>query len=190
MRGCEIECGIRRGDTGAAGIVVATPGRGKHLLELKALDVRRLEVLVIDEADRILDLGFSPAVSCAALFFPLKPEGTIGSKHATLARKEAKARTGISPMARQSGKHADGEGQQECCLPRKWVVVCVYAFRDAGGTPARSKAVARSVSVTEPVPRKSSPRKTWGCSVLHQRLPNWKQGFCGVWPGYGQKSIY
>jgi ATP-dependent RNA helicase DeaD len=42
-----------------AQIVVGTPGRLVDLLGRKALDLSAIKVLVLDEADRMLDMGFS-----------------------------------------------------------------------------------------------------------------------------------
>ena len=39
-------------------VLVATPGRLLDLHEQKSLDLRRVEILVLDEADQMLDLGF------------------------------------------------------------------------------------------------------------------------------------
>ena len=44
---------------GGADVVVATPGRLLDLMERNALDISRVETLVLDEADRLLDLGFA-----------------------------------------------------------------------------------------------------------------------------------
>ena len=44
-------------------VVVATPGRLIDLLEQGAVDLSRVEVLVLDEADHMSDLGFLPAVT-------------------------------------------------------------------------------------------------------------------------------
>ena len=49
-------------DAARAHIIVATPGRLEDLLNRRAFDLGELRILVIDEADRMLDMGFRPAV--------------------------------------------------------------------------------------------------------------------------------
>ncbi len=49
---------IRRG----ARLVVATPGRLEDFLDRRLVDFRALSLLVLDEADRMMDMGFIPAV--------------------------------------------------------------------------------------------------------------------------------
>jgi ATP-dependent RNA helicase RhlE len=51
-----------RGLRGAADIVVATPGRLLDHMSTNAANFDSLDVLVLDEADRMLDMGFWPSV--------------------------------------------------------------------------------------------------------------------------------
>jgi ATP-dependent RNA helicase RhlE len=45
-----------------SGLVIATPGRLQDLMTRKFADVRQVKMLVLDEADRMLDMGFLPAI--------------------------------------------------------------------------------------------------------------------------------
>lgn len=43
-------------------IVIATPGRLLDFLQLGSTNLRRTTYLVLDEADRMLDMGFEPQI--------------------------------------------------------------------------------------------------------------------------------
>ena len=44
------------------GLIIATPGRLQDLEDRKFADLRHIKLLVLDEADRMLDMGFLPAI--------------------------------------------------------------------------------------------------------------------------------
>jgi len=58
--GVPVHAQIKRART--ADILVATPGRLNDLLERRAVSLDAVNVLVLDEADRMLDMGFKPQV--------------------------------------------------------------------------------------------------------------------------------
>jgi superfamily II DNA/RNA helicase len=47
---------------GGVDILVATPGRLEDLMEQRAVDLHDVNIVVVDEADRMADMGFMPAV--------------------------------------------------------------------------------------------------------------------------------
>ncbi len=51
-------------------ILIATPGRMLDLIERKALKLDQVEVFVVDEADRMLDMGFAPDIRKIAPLLP------------------------------------------------------------------------------------------------------------------------
>jgi len=75
-----------------ADVIVATPGRLNDLLERKLISLREVRVLVLDEADRMLDMGFQPQVDRIVRALPenrqtLLFSATFDGPVAELARK-------------------------------------------------------------------------------------------------------
>jgi superfamily II DNA/RNA helicase len=83
--GAGIEPQIKRARK--AHIIVATPGRLEDLIERRAIKLGRVKMLVLDEADRMLDMGFRPPVDRIVsllprerqtLFFSATLDGNVG----------------------------------------------------------------------------------------------------------------
>jgi ATP-dependent RNA helicase RhlE len=82
---------LRRG----ASVVIATPGRLLDLTERGAINFSQIEVLVLDEADRMLDMGFLPAIRRILALLPAKRQtllfsATMSSDIEQLARSTMK----------------------------------------------------------------------------------------------------
>ena len=60
--------GLRAG----AGLIIATPGRLQDLLSRRLADLRHVKMLVLDEADRMLDMGFLPAIERILEVLPVR----------------------------------------------------------------------------------------------------------------------
>ncbi|KOM39392.1 hypothetical protein LR48_Vigan03g277400 [Vigna angularis] len=69
-------------------IVVATPGRLIDMLKMKALTMTRATYLVLDEADRMFDLGFEPQVR--SIVGQIRPDRQTLLFSATMPRKVEK----------------------------------------------------------------------------------------------------
>ncbi len=60
-------------------IVVATPGRLLDLVEQRAIDLTSVEILVLDEADRMLDMGFIRDIRRILAILPAKRQNLLFS---------------------------------------------------------------------------------------------------------------
>jgi superfamily II DNA/RNA helicase len=70
-----------------ANVIVATPGRLQDLIDRRLVSLDRVSVLVLDEADRMLDMGFKPQVdrlvrrlseNRQTMFFSATLDGEVG----------------------------------------------------------------------------------------------------------------
>jgi len=92
-------------------IVIATPGRLKDHLERGRIDFARLEILVLDEADRMLDMGFQEDIdaivarapaSRQTLLFSATLDGVVGRLAQRVTR--AAQRIAVAPSAARAAK--------------------------------------------------------------------------------------
>ena len=92
-------------------ILVATPGRLVDLIEQGACHLDEVKVLVLDEADRMLDMGFFPDVKRIVKFLPKKRQtllfsATIPAEIADLAEKmlHEPEHISVTPSAKPADK--------------------------------------------------------------------------------------
>lgn len=74
-------------------ILVATPGRLLDLHEQKSVSFKRIDVLILDEADRMLDMGFARDLNKLISFMPVKRQNLMFS--ATFSTEIKKLAEGI-----------------------------------------------------------------------------------------------
>jgi ATP-dependent RNA helicase RhlE len=86
-------------------LLVATPGRARELLDVGAMSLACVTHVVIDEADRMMDMGFRPQVEHILAAIPSKPQTLLFT--ATMPPEvEAVARTHlVEPVRVEVGRH-------------------------------------------------------------------------------------
>ena len=101
-----------------AHIVVATPGRLEDLLQRGDLTLDRVRILVLDEADRMLDMGFKPAVDRIVAQCPAERQTLFFS--ATLDGEAGRVAKSFTHDARRHEHAPDGleHGRDRAPLPR------------------------------------------------------------------------
>ncbi len=99
---------LRRGPS----LVIGTPGRLKDLIERKIIDLRLFNSVVLDESDRILDMGFIKDTRFIINKMPQEKQvllfsATASSKIETIIREFTKKAIRISIKTRDTSKNVD-----------------------------------------------------------------------------------
>jgi ATP-dependent RNA helicase DDX5/DBP2 len=58
-------------------VIIATPGRLNDLIEMRKADLSQVKYLVLDEADRMLDMGFEPQIRSIIAKIPMQGRQTM-----------------------------------------------------------------------------------------------------------------
>ena len=138
-------------------ILVATPGRLlQHMDESPGFDASRLQVLVLDEADRLLDMGFAPTLDAIIANLP-RPRAAV---EAELAKKLARKGT-PGPLAPASSSSLFGghEGRQTLLFSATQTKRVADLARLSLRDPER-------VSVHEQAPNPTPPRLRQAFAVV------------------------
>ncbi|CBL45806.1 Superfamily II DNA and RNA helicases [gamma proteobacterium HdN1] len=96
-----------------AHIIVGTPGRVTKHLDKGSLDLQGLKTLVLDEADRMLDMGFYDQIAEIARFIPKRRQTLLFSATYTPAIRELSRNFQSNPVEiTVESVHADSEIEQ------------------------------------------------------------------------------
>ena len=90
---------IRRG----ARLIVATPGRLEDYIDRKLVRLDQVRVLVLDEVDRMLDMGFQPAIARIASMLPVARQTLCYSATLDAAVKEVSRKYLNNPVRVEIG---------------------------------------------------------------------------------------
>jgi len=90
-----------------AEVVIATPGRLLDHLERRTINTSKIKLLVLDEADRMLDMGFIDDVEKIIKACPSKRQTLFFSATISPRIKDLAGRYMIKPVRVFAGKHVD-----------------------------------------------------------------------------------
>ena len=141
-----------------AHIVVATPGRLGDHIQRRSLTLANVRVCVLDEADRMLDMGFAPDVETHPSAVPAAaPDAALQRHHARVgapARAAPHARPGDrgdqhpagDPVGGAPALRADDLGRQDRRAVRRSSTSPTWSWRSSSSRPSEPPTCSRRSS--------------------------------------------
>ncbi|ONM29873.1 ATP-dependent rRNA helicase spb4 [Zea mays] len=115
--GLDIKAELKKVEEEGANILVGTPGKLFDIMHTDALEYKNLEILILDEADRLLDMGFQKHINFILSMLPkLRRTGLFSATQTKAVADLSKAglrnpiRVEVKTEAKSTSKDA---GQQE-----------------------------------------------------------------------------
>ena len=160
-------------------ILVATPGRLLDHVQQKTVDLRQVEILVLDEADRMLDMGFIPDIKRIIALLPAKRQNLLFSATfpdeirklaahvpaATRRRSRSRARNAPAELVTQvraPGRRATRKRELLAHLVKtnNWQQVLVFCQDQARRQPPRRSSCEQGRHQGRRDPRQQEPDRS------------------------------
>ncbi|HYO56653.1 DEAD/DEAH box helicase [Archangium sp.] len=148
-------------------LVLATPGRLVDLLESRVVSFPQLEALVLDEADRMLDMGFQPQLESILAALPRRRQtllfsATLGPDVSRFAREELNRPVRVEVT--RSGTPAERAEQRLYVVKpeEKSALLLTLLARDEATALVFTRTKERADKV-----HKALQRAGYRCGVLH-----------------------
>lgn len=172
--------GLRRG----ADFVVGTPGRIKDFINRRILDVGRFETVVLDEVDRMLDMGFVQDIKEIVSYLPRERQtlffsATMPEKTKVLMQQFLKDPVTISVKSANSSQNIDqdivrvGSGNKveilhQLLIKKEFCKVLVFGRTKRGVSDLEEKLITRGFSAVAIHGNKSQGQRTRALRMLKE----------------------
>jgi len=167
-------------------IVIATPGRLLDIAGQKGIDFSALEVLILDEADRMLDMGFIHDIKKLMKMMPKKKQtllfsatfsleikklasGLLNTPETIEVARQNKTADQISQVVHYVDKHRKRELLSQLIKTKKWEQVLVFTRTKHGANKLTKQLEETGISAAAIHGNKSQGART-------KALANFKEG--------------